>query len=248
MSVAAALATLTAVLLARPVPVRRPSSLPAWAAVPGGLVLLGWAGAPPGPALVVATAAGGAALVRRQLARRRAAEEGAARVRGFCEELAGGLAAGLPVDAALAASVARWPELEELATTHRLGGTVPEVLHRLSTRPGADDLRLVAAAWSVAHRSGASLATALAEVADTVRGRQRTRRVVGSELASARATARLMAALPAFTLGLGSGTGDPVGFLLGTTPGLVCLAAGLLLGLLGLAWIEAIAWSVETGW
>jgi tight adherence protein B len=55
-----------------------------------------------------------------------------------------------------------------------------------------------------------------------------------------------MVALPAMTLLMGSGLGgDPVGFLLATAPGWACLAAGLTLGLAGLAWIEGLAGSVE---
>jgi tight adherence protein B len=87
---------------------------------------------------------------------------------------------------------------------------------------------------------------ALESVAGALGERQRTRRLVASELASARSTARLMAVLPVFTLLMGAGAGgDPVNFLLGTTPGLVCLAAGGACELAGLAWIERIAASVE---
>jgi len=55
------------------------------------------------------------------------------------------------------------------------------------------------------------------------------------------ATARLLAVLPLGVLLLGSGLGgDPIGFLLGTTPGLVCLCAGVALEYLGLRWLARI--------
>jgi tight adherence protein B len=94
----------------------------------------------------------------------------------------------------------------------------------------------------VAHRSGTGLAPALDRVCATVRADRATRRVVESELASARATARLIAALPVLVLLLGAGAGGGTWtFLTGTPVGWVCLLGGLLLGLLGLWWIEHIA-------
>jgi tight adherence protein B len=103
-------------------------------------------------------------------------------------------------------------------------------------------LALVAAAWHVSHRTGHGLGEALARVAEALRARRATDRVVRGELASARATARLVAALPLVALVIGAGSGgDPLGFLLGTPLGIACLAGGLALGLAGLTWIERIA-------
>lgn len=199
------------------------------------------------PAAVAGGAAGGLLALRRRRAAVAAARERADRVQEVCEVMAGDLAAGLPPGGALAAAAAVWPELGEVAATQRLGGAVPEALDHLARRPGAGDLRLVAAAWQVSHRSGAGLADALAGVAEALRDRQSLRRLVRSELASARATARLMVALPVLTLLMGSGIGgDPVGFLLAGPPGWACLAAGLALALAGLWWIEAIAGGIES--
>jgi tight adherence protein B len=119
-------------------------------------------------------------------------------------------------------------------------------MHRLSAEPGAEGLRLVAAAWQVSHRTGRGLADALARVADGLRATRATDRVVQGELASARATARLVAALPLLTMAMATGAGaDPVTFLIASPLGLGCLAGGLALGFSGLAWIDRLARDVH---
>lgn len=213
-----------------------------WPGVDGLRAGGGAVAAPVALALLVAVAVG---WLRRRSRARRARSARAAAVLELCEDLAGDLAAGAAPGVALERAARRWPELASPATAHRLGGSVPEAWRALAATPGAADLHVVAAAWQVAERTGAGLADALSGVAAGIREQQRTRRLVSSELASARATARLMAALPVLTLAVGSGAGDPVGFLLGTPAGLACAAAGLALAVAGVAWIEAIAASLE---
>jgi tight adherence protein B len=206
------------------------------------------AGAPVPSALAVVLAATSWAGHRLWQMRARARE--AARSRGrvpeCCELLASQLAAGQPPVSALAAAAADWTALAPVAQVAAYGGDVPAAFQRAAAMPGASDLRLVAAAWRVSHRTGLGLADALARVAATLRDTLATERVVRGELASARATARLVAGLPvaAWMIGSGSG-GDPVGFLLTTLPGVACLAAGLGLVVVGLAWIERIAAGVH---
>jgi tight adherence protein B len=77
---------------------------------------------------------------------------------------------------------------------------------------------------------------------ERLRDDQATARVVATEMAAATATARLLAALPVAVVLLGNGLGgDPLGFLLRSTPGLVCLGLGLALEYAGLAWLARIA-------
>jgi len=250
----AALAVALAVLLAWPE--REVTAVPDRPGPPGviGLgvamvVVVAWVALPPvaGAPLLVLAPAG---LVGRLLWRRRreatAAEARAARTVEVCDLLAAELAAGRTGEAALDEAASSWPALRPVADACRLGGDVPGALRTVAGSPGADGLRLLAAAWAVSHRTGSGLTGSTRRVADAVRREQATSRVVAGELASARATARLMAALPVLALLMGSGAGgDPWAFLLATPAGLLCLAGGLTLGLAGLWWIELIARGVD---
>lgn len=217
-----------------------------------------WVVGPQHLVLVVVAAGAGlgvAALVERRH-RRRAAAAAADRVLEGCAVLADELRSGRSPEAALALAARTCPELEGAVRASALGADVPTALRARGYGAGAGahasvpvpDLRLVAAAWQVAHRTGDGLGEALTRVAAGLRAGRATRRVVEAELASARATARLLVALPGLALLAGAGAGGrPWLFLTSTAPGLVCLVAGAVLTLAGLWWIEAIADDVERG-
>ena len=199
-----------------------------------------------GAHLVLALVAlGVAAAMVREVGRRRhaaAAERRAELVLATCEGLASDLRAGQPPVTALEAAAEEWSDLGTVASAARLGADVPRAFRDLATQPGAGQLRVVGAAWQVAHRSGAGLASALEMAAAEVRAARATARVVATEMAAAQATARLLAVLPLAVLLLGSGLGgDPLGFLLASPPGLVCLCVGLALEYAGLCWLALIA-------
>ncbi|WP_110180588.1 type II secretion system F family protein [Nocardioides solisilvae] len=191
-------------------------------------------------AAVVAGVLGLAARGRRRRAEAALADE----VLEACSALADELRAGRSPERALELAARDCRELEPALRAARLGADVPAALRRGRHR----DLRLLAAAWQVSHRSGEGLATALGRVADGLVRARATRQVVASELASARSTARLLVALPGLALLAGGGAGGrPWEFLLTTTVGVACLVGGLALALGGLWWIEAIAGDVERG-
>lgn len=252
-ALAAGCAALAALLMVRP-PVRLDGPSHAGGRRRIGLatvpVVLGVALAVPSLgalAVVVAAAAAGGHALWRTRRRRRAAERVAAQVQEVCEVLAGELAAGRPAGEALERATTVWAGVAPVAAAFQVGADVPGALRTVAAQvDGARDLRLVAAAWQVAHRTGAGLASAVERVAESLRAAAATRRLVAGELASARATARLVAGLPLLALAMGSGAGgDPWGFLLGHPGGLACLAGGLAFGLAGLWWIEAIATEAE---
>jgi tight adherence protein B len=173
---------------------------------------------------------------------RRAVQERAESVAEVCEALGAELRAGQPPLRALRHCVGIWAALEPVAAAGELGGDVPRALRLLARQPGASGLEEVAAAWQVSDGTGGTMALALGSVVESSRRRRATQRLVASELASAQATARLLAVLPIAVLVMGSGIGaDPWAFLLSTPAGLSCLGAGLALTYAGLVWIERIA-------
>jgi tight adherence protein B len=230
---------------------RRPPAGPALAtlvAMGGGALVVAVDGLQLALALVVLASAAGVGLLVARSRRARAAEQRQSQVVEVAEALAGELRAGQPPLTGLEHCVEVWPAFTTVVSAARLGADVPSALRRLARQPGAEGLREVASAWQVSERSGAGLATALSQVADTARARQATRHLVHGELASAQATARLVAGLPVVSLAMSASIGgDPWHFLFASAPGLVCLGLGLLLAFAGLLWIDRIAVEVLRG-
>ncbi|WP_245738019.1 type II secretion system F family protein [Streptomyces sparsogenes] len=166
-------------------------------------------------------------------------ERRAAAVIELCGAVAGELRAGRqPVEALLATPPGhigeRWGLVSAAA---RFGGDVPEALRRAARSPGAEGLIGVAACWQVAVDEGAGLAAGLDRVAGALRAERDQRQKLRSQLAGPRATAVVLALLPAIGLLMGTALGaDPLRVLLHTPAGLGCLLAGCLLEWAGYAW------------
>jgi tight adherence protein B len=129
----------------------------------------------------------------------------------------------------------------------RLGGHVPAALREVAGVPGCEAFGRVAAAWDLAETVGTPAAAVLGRVALAVRGHAEHVRAVRAELAGARASARLLAALPLVGLLMGIGLGaQPLHVLLETTYGQLALCAGIALELAGLAWTDRIARRAES--
>ncbi|QNN54669.1 type II secretion system F family protein [Nocardioides mesophilus] len=168
-----------------------------------------------------------------------------AKVVEVSEALVGELRAGQPVIGALDRCCGVWPPFATVAAAARLGADVPAAMRRAAELPGAEGLGRLASAWQVSQRTGCPLAGVVDQVAVSARAELAAARLVRAELASAQATARLVALLPLGTLAMSAGIGgDPWGFLLGHPVGLSCLAAGTALVFAGLWWIDRIAASV----
>ncbi|MEW1655968.1 type II secretion system F family protein [Streptomyces sp. NPDC093707] len=181
-------------------------------------------------------------VVRRWLARRarrRAADERAAAVIRFCGAVAGELRAGRQPDRALVAAGAAGlggagPAVLAAA---RYGGDVPGALRVAARQPGAEGLTGAAACWQVAVEGGAGLARGLERIAAGLAAQRDQREELQAQLAGPRATALMLALLPAGGLLMGAALGaDPLGVLLHTPAGWGCLLVGGLLEWGGVAW------------
>lgn len=247
--VAAALAAwLCGARLRRVVPTS--SGVPTRTGVATGLVLAAgavwWASSLSVETMVLAAVGLVLTLVISRLVHRRrllaASRRRSAQVLLACDSIAGDLGVGLTQRIALDRVASQWTEFAPVAAAAHLDADVAGELRRLAALPGATELASLAAAWQVAHRSGAGLATTLTGVAEVIRGEMATARLVETELAAARATANLMVALPIGVLLLGAGIGaQPWQFLIGSPIGLGCLIIGLALDLAGVWWMQGIA-------
>lgn len=163
-------------------------------------------------------------------------------------EVVADVRAGQPPERALTRALAdRDPLLApRTRAAARWGGDIVTSMRDDARRADQPLLASAAACWSVASTQGAGLADALDRLVAQDRRAEEVRRQLQAHLAAPRATARMLALLPAFGLVLGIAVGgDPLGWLLGTPWGIACLVCGVLLIALGLFWASRIATRTE---
>ena len=216
----------------------------------GGLLLMLTALFGGGWVVVLAAMAGVGALAAHRVVglsrSRRRRRERQRWVVELCDALSAELRGGLPTVTVVERACIVRAELAPVVAAARLGGDVADAFRGCGALPGAEGLRAVAAAWEVAGSSGAALATVIDRVAGSMRSDEDARAEVQAALGPPRATAKMLAVLPLFGIALGTSVGaHPVRFLLGTTWGLGCLAAGGSLALAGVWWVERLAAAAE---
>ncbi|MEG3628492.1 type II secretion system F family protein [Streptomyces poriticola] len=223
--------------------------LPEWWSLAGGLVLALLAAS---VVPVVAGAVGVPVLRRVRLAARARRERERRRdaVIALCSELAGEVRAGRQPGEALVWAARESDGLGEVRATvlaaARFAGDVPGAFAAAAREPGAEGLRGLAACWRVAVDQGAGLADGLDRLEGALRAERDQRLDLRAQLAGARATAVMLAGLPALGLLLGVAMGaDPLHVLLHTGAGLGCLLAGGVLEALGLWWAMRIVRGAE---
>ena len=218
--------------------------LPIVVSLLGVIIAAGYVAKAPGA--VVASAAllvaATAARLVVQHRRRRSARRARADVAHACTVLASYLRVGQVPSAALAIAAADCEVLRDGHHAHSLGGDVVHIWRQQARRPGHGGLLELARAWQVSVETGAPMSSTLDQVAASLSADQELIRVVNSELATARATSKVMAGLPLCGIGIGYLLGgDPARWLLAGPAGWACLLSGVVLACAGVLWIEALA-------
>ncbi|MBG0827264.1 type II secretion system F family protein [Planomonospora sp. ID67723] len=169
----------------------------------------------------------------------------------LCQGLAAELAGGRTASEALIRAVrtAAFPDpvaFRPVIAAARDGGDVPAALLAAAPERGGEGLRRLAACWRASVTAGGGLSILVDRVAASLREAEAHRRDVATQLAGARATARLLAGLPVLGLLMAAGLGmRPFSFLFGGPAGAACLVAGVALDGCGLWWTHCLVTRAE---
>ncbi|GII01571.1 type II secretion system F family protein [Planobispora takensis] len=169
----------------------------------------------------------------------------------LCQVLAAELAAGRTAGEALSRAVSsmEFPDpmvMRPVIAVARDGGDVSEALLAAAPERGGEGLQRLAACWRAAATVGGGFSALVDRVAASLREAEAHRRDVAAQLAGPRATARLLAGLPALGLLMATGLGmRPLDFLLGGPAGAACLIVGVALDGCGLWWTRFLVTRAE---
>ncbi|GLW98319.1 type II secretion system F family protein [Microtetraspora sp. NBRC 16547] len=157
---------------------------------------------------------------------------------GVVAELAAGCTPGDALSRAVSAVTPPDAEvLRPVAAVARDGGDVAAALLRAAPPRGGDGLTRLAVCWRVSMAAGGGLAALVERLGGSLREAEAHRQELTAQLAGPRATARLLAVLPALGLLMAAGLGmSPLSFLFGEPAGIACLIMGLLLDGVGVWW------------
>ncbi|WP_043629858.1 type II secretion system F family protein [Nonomuraea candida] len=169
----------------------------------------------------------------------------------LCQSLSAELSAGRTPSESLvrAMTAVDFPEpdlLRPVLAAARDGGDVSAALRTAAPQQGGEGLRQLAACWEVGTTVGAGMATLIDRAAQTLRAAQAHRQDVAAQLAGPRTTARMLAALPVLGILMAAALNmNPLHFLFGSLPGLMCLIAGVALDVCGLWWTNTMSNQVQ---
>ena len=167
-------------------------------------------------------------------------EPNLAAIAAIVQRLAVLLSAGVPPSAAWR-YLGDGPLTDAVAAASEAGGAIPAAIADAASdhavRGEREAWRGLAAAWAVASDAGAPLAATLRDFAESLRGLAQAQREIAIALASPKATARLVLALPLVGVLFGMLLGfDSLGTLFTTPPGWLCVVVGSTLMLLAWRW------------
>lgn len=140
---------------------------------------------------------------------------------------------------ALRFSVNRAPEFL-FANTRQALVTQANFLPELYADAAEDEFPLLSSCgdlMDLSSISGSSIIDSLTQISEKLLARRTQEQLIATELASTRATVFVLAGLPVMGAGMGLILGsDSIAWLIGSSPGRVCLAFGIALELLGWLW------------
>jgi tight adherence protein B len=134
------------------------------------------------------------------------------------------------------------PELASTLRDLQLGADPEETFEALADRMGSRDLQIAVTAINIQRAVGGNLSETLSNVTQTIRERVKIQNEVRVLTARQRLTANIMAFIPVAVAAAFISLSPDVGsHLINTTPGLIALAAGITLEVIGIIIIRRMA-------